>query len=115
MLVYAVFSVAATHDYLAWNKTRWIATNDLMQKDKISPRQIDGGYEFNGWYLYDPKYHHDPKKSWWWVVDDEYVIASGPVSGYEELRRYAFQRWLLQRPSAVIVLKKSQSPERINR
>lgn len=115
MLVYAVFSVAATHDYLAWNKTRWIATNDLMQKDKISPRQIDGGYEFNGWHLYDPKYHHDPKKSWWWVVDDEYVIASGPVSGYEELRRYIFQRWLLQRPSAVFVLKKSQSAERINR
>lgn len=108
---YAVFSVAATHDYLAWNRTRWAATNDLMQKDKVSPRQIDGGYEFNGWYLYDPKYHHNPKKSWWWVVDDEYVIASGPISGYETLRRYTFDRWLLQRPSDVFVLKKSPSAD----
>lgn len=111
LIFYAVFSVAATHDYLSWNRTRWMATSDLMQKDKISPKQIDGGYEFNGWYLYDAKYDHNPKKSWWWVVDDEYVIASGPVPGYRELRRYPFQRWLLQRVSYVYVLKKSRPAE----
>lgn len=106
---YAVFSVAATHDYLAWNRTRWAATNDLMQQDKVSPKQIDGGYEFNGWFLYDAKYKHNPKKSWWWVVDDEYVIASGPIHGYAEMRRYTFNRWLLWRPSNIFVLRKSSS------
>jgi hypothetical protein len=27
-----------------------------MQEPQISPNDIDGGFEFNGWYLYDYKY-----------------------------------------------------------
>lgn len=104
--VYGGYTVAATHDYLAWNRTRWVATNDLMQQDNVSPKQIDGGYEFNGWYLYDAKYKQTPKKSWWWVVDDEYIIASGPIAGYAPMRRYIFDRWLLQRASDVWVLRR---------
>jgi hypothetical protein len=78
---YAGFSAAAAHDYLAWNRNRWIATHGLINDGRIRPNQIDGGYEFNGWYLYDPHYVKKPGKSWWWVDDDEYVIASGPMPG----------------------------------
>jgi hypothetical protein len=60
----------------------------------VSPRQIDGGYEFNGWYLAGPFYRRVPNKSPWWVDDDEYIIASGPLGGYREVRRFAFRRWL---------------------
>ena len=55
LALYAAFSVPATHDYLAWNRARWRATDFLMQAG-VTPRQIDGGYEFNGWYLYSPSY-----------------------------------------------------------
>jgi len=75
VLVYATVAVAATHDYLAWNRARWMATRTLMEAG-VSPHQIDGGYEFNGWYLSDPNYQREPNKSYWWVDDDEYVIAS---------------------------------------
>ena len=44
---YATVVVAATHDYLAWNRTRWMATRTLIEAG-VLPRQIDGGYEFNG-------------------------------------------------------------------
>lgn len=103
---YAMFSVAATHDYLAWHRARWLATNDLMQVEGAKPQQIDGGYEFNGWYLYDAKYKQSRNKSWWWVVDDEYIIASGPIAGYKLIRRYSFDRWLMQRSSDVWVLQR---------
>jgi hypothetical protein len=106
ILAYAGFSVAATRDYLEWNRMRWQASNTLMTDKKITPAEIDGGYEFNGLYLYDPGYVQKKGKSWWWVVGDQYVIASGPLTGYSELKRYPFKRWLLQSEDQVLVLRK---------
>lgn len=104
--LYAAFSVGATHDYLDWNRTRWIALHDLVNVNKISPQKIDGGYEFNGWLLYDKKYKQSPMKSWWWVVDDEYVLASGPLPGYMEVKRYPVNRWLKLTAADIIVLRR---------
>lgn len=105
--LYAAFSVGATHDYLDWNRTRWIALHDLVNVNKISPKRIDGGYEFNGWLLYDKKYKQSPMKSWWWVVDDEYVLAAGPLPGYREIKRYPVNRWLNLTASDIIVLRRA--------
>ncbi len=93
LVLYGLFSVAATHDYLAWNRARWHALNDLMNSG-VAPRQIDGGYEFNGWNLNDPKYQRVPGKSYWWVIDDAYMVASGPVRGYRAIAKYKYRRWL---------------------
>ena len=106
IIFYAGFSVAATHDYLAWNRTRWVASHDLINEGKVRPNQIDGGYEFNGWYLYDAKYKTKPEKSGWWVDDDEYTITSGPLPGYFEVKKYPFTRWLLGSESNVYVLRR---------
>ena len=103
----AIFSILATHDYLSFNRTRWAALNDL-QRQGVSPSNIDGGYEFNGIYTYDPKYRRQPGKGWWWVVDDKYVIASGMLPNYSEVRRYSFQRWVLGTQSAIFVLRRNE-------
>jgi hypothetical protein len=103
LALYAAFSSLATHDYLAWNRARWRATDFLLQAG-VTPHQIDGGYEFNGWYLHSPDYRPSPGKSYWWVDDDEYVIASGPLSGYQEVRRFGFSRWLGFSEASVLVL-----------
>lgn len=106
-VVYMAFSVAATHDFLAWNRTRWMATGTLMDAG-IPPHKIDGGLEFNGWYSDHKNYYRIPRKDWWWVGvdDDEYVIASGPLDGYRELQRFSFRRWLLSSDSNVVVLRR---------
>jgi 4-amino-4-deoxy-L-arabinose transferase-like glycosyltransferase len=103
LVLYAAFSVTATHDYLAWNRARWAATDFLLQAG-VTPQRIDGGYEFNGWYLYSPDYIDKPGKSWWWVDDDEYIIASGPLSGYEETGRFRVSSWLGLGESSVLIL-----------
>ena len=99
------FTVTATHDYLAWNRTRWQALNDLIEQG-ITPDYIDGGYEFNGWYLNNIKYKPQPNKSYWWVNRDNYMISSGVVKGYEEVKRYPFKRWLLLKNDNIFVLHK---------
>jgi hypothetical protein len=79
----------------------------LTTRDGLSPGAIDGGYEFNGWHLYEPGYREQPGKSWWWVKDDDYIIASGEVPGYQEIASYPFRRWLPPAPARIVVLRKS--------
>jgi len=106
---YAYFGIASTHDYLSWNRARWQALNNLTNVQKILPKQIDGGYEFNGWYLADRNYKQKDQKSYWWVDDDEYIVASGPLSGYQEIARYPFKRWLPVAEKPILTLKRATS------
>ncbi len=105
LVLCGVSSVAGTHDYLSWNRVRWQALNNLMQEQHVPPAQIDGGYEFNGWYLYSRSYPNPlpipgvegrpaSNKSWWWVASDDYLVTFGPVPGYAEVKEYSFRRWL---------------------
>jgi hypothetical protein len=109
--IYAGLSVAAVHDYLAWNRTRWVALHSLLSEGKARPNQIDGGYEFNGWFLHDANYKRTKDKSWWWVDEDEYVVTSGALPGYTEYRRYSFSRWLLLGESNILILRKASTDE----
>jgi Dolichyl-phosphate-mannose-protein mannosyltransferase len=81
-------SVAGTHDYLAWNRTRWEAARYLTAELGVPATEIDGGYEFNGGAGYHWRQPISIGKSWWWVQNDTYVLASGPIPGYREVRRF---------------------------
>ena len=109
-LVYGLFAVGGTRDYLAWNRTRWQALTDLVAKDGISYRNIDGGFEFNGWYAYDAKYRQRPAKSWWWVENDDYMVSFGQMPGYIEMRRYPFERWVPSGQGNILVLQRVTEP-----
>ena len=106
VLFFAAFSVGATHDYLAWNRVRWDALSDLTSKQGVSPRHIDGGFEFNGWYLYADGYRRDESKSWWWVQDDQYVVAFGVLPGYEVVARHRCARWLPPGEQEILTLRR---------
>ncbi len=105
ILLYGIFSTGATHDYFSWNRARWQALNDLTKELKISPRDIDGGYEFNGFYLYDSNYKPSSGKDWW-VIGNDYIISFGPMNGYKEVGQYKFQRWIPFGQGDVFVLRK---------
>jgi len=98
LLLFTAFSVAATHDYFSWNRARWTALDENVIQKGIPPNQVDGGFEFNGWYAYDPVWPADlspiPGRSWWWVTEDRVAITMGPVPGYREAAVYPFVRWL---------------------
>lgn len=110
LLLYGGFTISATHDYLSWNRVRWQALHDLMQESQISPNQINGGFEFNGWYFgnrlekCNPKYQKIPGDSsgnWadftclWGGNNYKYTISLVPQIGYKVEKTYFFRKWLL--------------------
>lgn len=103
-LAYGVFAVGATHDYLAWNRERWDAARDLLRRG-IPAEQINGGFEFNGWYRFDEEHLEESLQSAW-SRGDGYMLAFGPVNGYEELRRYHYSRWMPPGRGRIVVLRR---------
>lgn len=107
VLVWGAFAVAGTHDYIAWNRARWRALDDLLLTQGVAPDQIDGGYEFNGWMQHDPRYKPRERVEYWWGdAGEAYVIAFGPIASYREIARYPVARWLPSTEAAILVLKK---------
>jgi len=106
-VVLAVFAIGATHDYLAWNRARWEALDYLTVQRNITPERIDGGFEFNGWYLYDETYVPQRPRSWWWVHDDEFIISFGLIPGYEIERSYPFVRYMPPGQPEILLLRRA--------
>ena len=111
MIAFAgVLTTMATHDYLAWNRARWAAIDRLLHTENISPSRIDGGFEFNGMYLYSKEQTRIGLKGWW-VVDNEYLIAysANPTlsaEGYKVQARYPVDTFLPTSPQNIFVLRK---------
>ncbi|MGA2868850.1 MAG: glycosyltransferase family 39 protein [Verrucomicrobiota bacterium] len=103
---FLVYSVGGAKDYLAWNRARWTALDDLMANEKIKPANIDGGLEFNGYYLYRSAYKVVPGKSFWWVDDDSYMVTFNPIPGYRALHSYHYPHWLPPFTGDIFMLKK---------
>ena len=94
LAVFMLFSIAATHDYLAWNRARWQAIQTL-ERQGVRPEQMDGGFEFNGNYMPSTASTRDRNlKSWWFVRDDEWVVSFGSLWGYDAVSVVPYQRWL---------------------
>jgi len=103
---FLVFEVLATHDYLEWNRAKWKALNHLTNDLKISPKEMDGGYEFNGMHNYNVNYVKSENKSWWWVQDDKYMLTMGALPGYSEYFKMPYHSWLSRREKYIFVLRR---------
>jgi hypothetical protein len=104
-LTFGVFAIGATHDYLAWNRARWNAADDLLRRG-VSSKHINGGFEFNGWHGYDPSRPVKSVESLW-VRGDEYMVAFGPVKGFREVRSYPYRRWMPVGWGKIVVLRRA--------
>jgi hypothetical protein len=105
-----LYAVCGTHDYLGWNAARWTAINDAMANEHVKPEEMDGGFEFNALYFFNPDVDLlQTKKSWWWVQNDTYMISFGPVPGYRAMKEYSYTRWLPPGRGTVLVSKKSET------
>jgi hypothetical protein len=72
----------------------------------VDKREIDGGLEFNGFYMYDPHYEYAARRSWWWVQGDTYRVCFGAPAGYRVVREYTYSHWLPSRVGKVVVAKR---------
>lgn len=106
LLAISYFSICGTRDYLTWNRIRWAALDNLITQQNVDPKDIDGGFEFNGLHFYDSEYLEKPGKSWWWVQNDKYILTFGPISGYEVANEYSFTRWMPLGVGHIFVLRR---------
>jgi hypothetical protein len=101
--LFGSFSVAATHDYFAWNRARWTALATLTDDARIPPAAIDGGAEFNGIFHYGA-----PR--WWMSGEEEYTVVFALADGYAEVARVPFRRWLPPGEASILVLRRLPAP-----
>jgi hypothetical protein len=106
VVIGAWFALAASHDYLSWNRAALEARNWLIDEVGAEPGHIDAGYALNGWYNYGMPRREDDETSFWWVQDDRYRIAFGPTPGYAVLKAYPYRRWLWGKTDALRVLER---------
>lgn len=88
-----VYNICITHDYLAWNRVRWQSLNNLL-KQGVKLTDIDGGFEFNGWHLYNSSYKPSSNKSFWWVHNDTYVLGASVLPGFTLFQELPVNTWL---------------------
>jgi hypothetical protein len=101
----AAFSVAATHDYMEWNRIRWDMGRGLLARG-VDPMAIVGGFEFNAWNNYDTfaAGGNVSKVYYWWYDRRDYVISMSPQSEYEVQSRREYFSWVHLRPVSLYLL-----------
>ncbi len=104
-----VFSVAATHDYMEWNRIRWDMGRSLLERG-VSPLSIAGGFEFNAWHNYDTFLARGniANTNKWWYDRRDYVITMIPQKGYEVMQKKEYFSWVHRRPIALYLIRDSK-------
>lgn len=112
IFVYFLFSNLLIRDYFVWNKAKWGALTFLTKEMNISPREIDGGFEFNGWFLAtaEPPIKADGSnsdKSWWFVDRDTYLLSFNEIPNYSVVKRLGYTQLLPYKQQFIYINKKN--------
>lgn len=104
-----LFSTFAMHDYFSIHTARWKALDDLTKKQHVSPQKIDGGFEFNAWYLFGKVGFSSQAGRWWFIADDMYIVSPKKRKGYRIESVYPFKSYLSYSFNELYVLKKQEN------
>ena len=112
--IYA-FSLVSLQDYLAWNTARWNVVDRLMGEG-VPPDDIDGGYEFNGWYTSPSFIERDGPWAFyqsgslgWWAVRDTWMLAWSPRPDFDVVETIPCNSWLFGDARRILLLKRHGS------
>lgn len=113
-----LFSVVCLQDYLAWNAARWRAVVALQQTHAAPLEQINGGYEFNGWFhsdIYAEESRRAGKKVFgpkgWWIRGDDYRVSLRPNEHFEVIGTAPYFSWLGWQRREILLLKRTEPDE----
>jgi hypothetical protein len=109
LVILAWFSIAATHDYLAWNRVRWDLGTGLLAQN-VDPLKLSAGFEFNAWQNYDTfrARGNVGKVYYWWYDKRDYLISMKPEAGYRIVRQENYFSWLHRRSIPLYALHKQK-------
>jgi hypothetical protein len=109
LAAFMAFSVAATHDYMEWNRIRWDMGRSLLAEG-VDPLGIVGGFEFNAWYNYDTFLARGniSKIRQWWYDRRDYQISMTPQDGYRIKQKKSYYSWVHLRPIFLYLVQDSK-------
>lgn len=101
-----LWAVGAQHDYFAWNEARWKLLR-RAEASGIPAREIDGGYEVNGWLTFERGRPNadDPEcglRQLWFCSSRRYQIAINLEEGRREILRERVNSWLGDFPDLLL-------------
>lgn len=102
----ATFSVVGTRDYLTWNRIRWQVLAKFQQISSLNALDINGGFEYTGWFLYDPAYRKPSDRPEWRVDDDKYMIAFSKIPGFIVIKAYGYSTWMPPKARLLFLLER---------
>ncbi len=111
LMVMAVVSVAAAHDYMAEQRLKWSAYNTVTRE--VPTRFVDAGWEFNGnanWGRVG-----DPANALTWFQRADYVVGGIPREGYAVTAAYPVDRWLPRRVDTPVSIQRRVRPAQRHR
>ena len=110
LLPMALFTTAGLHDFFRWNDIRWSLFHEAVDRG-ISPANIQGGYEINGWANFDfflsktePTGCIGPCScaGGYYCLDDSYRIGMNVYGDYEPIASGQPDYWLAKGPPIVL-------------
>jgi hypothetical protein len=110
VLSYAYFGIGSTHDLLDWNRVRWAAIDELVERERIEPERIDGGFEFNNWGPNRVLLKSGGVGKLVDRPDARYLLSKGPVEGFKARRILECHPWLPCAITRIWVLER-EAPE----
>jgi len=94
LLLMGVFSILGVHDFMEMKRSLTQAQDYLVRDLQVDPCNMDGGFEFNGYYCCRQGFKPSAGLSWWWVGREDYLITLGPLAEYQVIRTYPFSRYM---------------------
>lgn len=105
--VLILFSTLGTKDYLEWNRVRWSAADYVINDLGIAHKNLNGGFEFNGWHKTGATKPKDWETEDWWSTNHEsYALAFSPQCGYRTHKTFPVQRLFPPSNDSIFILKK---------
>ncbi len=117
MAAVALFSVLGTRDVLVFQNDVWRLAGQLNAHG-VANTKLDAGYAWDAYHLWETDAQRYPERTiggpWWMdyahASDSTYVIAGGPVAGYDVLSVQPYSAWLQQSPTSLYVLRRHGAP-----
>jgi 4-amino-4-deoxy-L-arabinose transferase-like glycosyltransferase len=114
-LLFAVYSVAETRNFLVLQDTSWKMANDARRAG-VPISEIEAGAGWDGWHLYDEArrqglhYTGSKIRGWWFAewdlpIKGTYVVAPGLRTDYTIVRRVEYPQWFRSEPHYVYLLR----------
>lgn len=106
LTAFFAFGVAGTHDYIEWNRQRWLAADAVARQQGVDAAQIDGGFEYNNYQARLGGDRHRPPDAV--VVDNPaapFRIAFSPLPRHTVISVRPCDTWLYGSPRAIYVLR----------